>query len=430
MSGTIKDSSLTAANPFASLDDVKAQIDSIVDTFEVILEKIKTKGQKEIKGEWTGVGNEAQKVFERASDKLGEVVEAVKESASKVVGATPTPTNLQESASSVASVAQASASSIASVAQDSASSLVAAAYDALPIIPAIAIPTDYANSVASVAQASASSIASVAQESASSLAAAAYEAFPTLPAIPTDFLLSALGDALKSVTHIAGEASQTVVRAFGSEPSPTDLVQSASSVFGGVEAAVESAYGEASQSVIRAVGYEPSATDLAQSVTSIAKAASSAIVVDIPASVASGYSAAAGQVESVVEKATEGLSTAVSVASFLAAPHPSFTATPASPFSPELQEMIGRGAVQAAARFEKAFGQGSKAVVDAVLGEPSPTDLAQTVASVVAEATSTLSSVFADVATGAGEVIGSATSLVGSLASPRPSFAKPAHVEL
>lgn len=112
-SGAIKDSTLSAHKPLVLLDEYRQQPAKLVKAFETVLSKIKVKGQRELKGEWLGVVNEAQKAFDAVSGKLGGVVDDLKLSAGSVAGYEPKPTNVVESVSSLARAAQASASSLA-----------------------------------------------------------------------------------------------------------------------------------------------------------------------------------------------------------------------------------------------------------------------------------------------------------------------------
>ncbi|GAA5904800.1 hypothetical protein JCM8208_001358 [Rhodotorula glutinis] len=227
-------------------------------------------------------------------------------------------------------------------------------------------PTNVARSVSSLAKA--------AQASASSLAAEAVSALPTVEAYHE------YRDAAKSAL---GDASQSVLRAVGVEPSPTDIRQTAASIAHAAQASAATAYAEASQSALRALGKEPAPTDLPQSMTSIANVASasaasaySQVVSDYPSSISSALAAAT---QAVDDAAAAALSSASSVAASAASVVASLAAPAAT--------MINAGVVvdrlgdakEAANEF---FGDVSQDALRAVGVEPSPTNLAQSATSV------------------------------------------------
>ncbi|GAA6028542.1 hypothetical protein JCM8097_007272 [Rhodosporidiobolus ruineniae] len=316
--GAIKDTALAALDsPYTLLDDYRQQPDRLVAAFEQILEKIKVKGQKELKGEWLGVVPEAQKAYDAVSGKFGAVVSDLKESASSVAGVERKPTNVAQSVSSLAKAAQASASSVAQ--------------EALNALPTIEAQQEY----------------------------------------------------LAAAKNAYGDASQTVLRAAGIEPSPTDIKQTASSLASKASASAAHAYAEASQSALRAVGKEPSPTDLAQSFTSVANVASasaasaySQVLSDYPSSISSALAAATQAVDRAAEDALSSAadlaSSAASVVSSLAAP----AATLLNP-APIKEALEG-----AAGKANDFFGEVSQTALSAAGVEPSPTDLAQSASSV------------------------------------------------
>ena len=438
-SGELEDSILPTLDPNTALVEVESSVQQLQQAFETILSQIKIKGQHEIKGEWTGVANEAHKAAAAAGDKLAAVAEAVRASASSVVGATAvvTPSDLAGTASSLASVAK---ESVASAASEVA--------EALPTIPAVpAIPTDYLVEPIAAAASSASSAVESAYAEASQ---AVYRAVGQEP-IPTDIHQSAtslINLASKAAASASASAASLAQRAVGQEPAPTDLAGSASSVASvassaavaaqasvlqAVQQAVSGepiplasaasikaahAYGEASQAALRAVGQEPSPTDGHQSATSIRNAASSAVlaasasvlsvvgeaqsalagmpeaassaVVAAPESVKSARSAAASVVDSIVDDsassavslAGEGYSSASSAASSLAAAATSLIAP--APVRAQLSAAASAASAQfehAAEAVDSAAAHVSQEAVRAVGGEPSPTDVRQVVTS-------------------------------------------------
>ncbi|GAA5960833.1 hypothetical protein JCM3765_000832 [Sporobolomyces pararoseus] len=230
--GDIRDSTLSTLDPYSLLDKYAKQPDSLVSTFASILAKITIKGQKELKGEWTGVVNEAQKAPHILGDKIGDVVDRVKVQASSAVGVEPEPSNIRESMAALASSAQASASSLANA------------------LPTIRTPHSDAN------------IANAA-----------------------GFIVS---EAQYRAAEAYARASQGGLRAVGIEPSPTDLSQTAtslanaaqssgSSIYSNVVGGVKRQVGDASQGIVRAIGGEPQPTNLQQSATSLVNVVSTVL---------------------------------------------------------------------------------------------------------------------------------------------------------
>ncbi|GAA5879671.1 hypothetical protein JCM3774_002402 [Rhodotorula dairenensis] len=369
--GAIKETRLSTPEPYALLEYFDEQPEKLVAAFEKILDKIKIRGQRELKGEWLGVVPEAQKAAEAATGQVGALVDDIKVSASSLAGYEAAPTNVVESASSMASVAQVSASSLA---QAAASAL-----------PSVAAPEEYVSTVE----------AAVAEASQRVLRAVDIEPSPTdLKQAAT----SVANAASSSASRIVAAASQSVVRAVGKEPAPTDLPQSASSVARAASssaasiasqvvsdypsslssavdsatqagsAAVQSAsslassvssvvssvagtaatqvntasvreaansateragkiLGDASQGALRAVGVEPSPTDVHQSATSVGKAAHSAVssVASVVGSLAAPHSSFFDATPPVVASASSLISSASSIASSLVQPHPSYS---------------------------------------------------------------------------------------------------------
>lgn len=376
-SGAITETRLSTPEPYALLDYFNAEPDKLVAAFDKILEKIKIRGQRELRGEWQGVVPEAQK----AVDAAGAIVADVKSSASSLVGYEAEPTNVIESASSVAKVAQASASSFAQAAA-SAMPSVAAPEELVSAVKSAAAeasqqvlrraniepsPTDLKQTATYVARAasssvltaaaaasqsivravggdpsptdlpqSASSIAKVASSSASSIASRVASEHH-----PSSSLSSAIAAASQTVNQVASEASR----------SASSLASSASNIVSSVAAPASSVLdaasfrevsrsaseragdvlGGASQGVLRAVGIEPSPTDVKQSVSSVGKAASSAVssaasAVSSFAAPHSSFRAATQSPNVVVAAAASSLaSSASSVASSLAQPHSSYS---------------------------------------------------------------------------------------------------------
>ncbi|KAL8279814.1 hypothetical protein RQP46_007664 [Phenoliferia psychrophenolica] len=322
--GAIADDALAPYNPSAQLDAVEGEIKDIVSAFEKVLSKITLKGTRELKGEWTGVVNEAQKVAE----KLADVVDVAKSSVSSLAGVTPTPSDLPGTVSSLASVAQ-----------ESAATLLSSARDALPTIPAVALPTDVivdsysavTENVGSVVEQAATKI-----DQATSAVDSAVESIATALPIAVENIISlvssvgaeALIGAGSSVSQLAsvGQDAASVVSSYASPhsafDSPTPLASQASSVGSSAASVAASVFAEASQTVLRAAGLEPSPTDLAQTVSSIADVASS--------KASEAYSEAQVTATSVVAVVESSITSLASVASSLAAPHPAFTDSAAS----------------------------------------------------------------------------------------------------
>ncbi|CEQ41528.1 SPOSA6832_03265 [Sporobolomyces salmonicolor] len=349
-SGSIKDQFLASLDPHSLLAKYASQPDSLVSAFERILSKITLKGQKELKGEWTGVVDEAQKAYDAVGGKMAALVDNIKVSASSIAGVESKPTNVAQSISSLAMVAQASASSLAQ--------------EAVAALPTIEAHREYA-----------------------SAAKSAY-----------------------------GEASHSILRAAGIEPSPTDLRQSAGSLARAASSSAAEMYAQASQSALRAAGYEPSPTDLHQSATSLAHAAQASaaaaysnVISDYPASISSALVAASSAVdhaaENAISSAAAAAATAASVVSSLAAPHSTFLA--AAPIVDRLSESF-EGAKEHVNEF---FGDVSQGAARAIGQEPSPTDVQQSATSL---------------ANMVSRAVSSAGSVVSSIGAPHTDFAKSA----
>ncbi|GAA6021655.1 hypothetical protein JCM10207_008101 [Rhodosporidiobolus poonsookiae] len=263
--GAIKDASLAKLDPYALLDEYASQPDGLVTTFTKILDKIKVKGQRELKGEWLGVVPEAQKAYDAVSGKFGAVVADLKESASSVAGVEKKPTNVAQSVSSLAKAAQASASSVAQ--------------EALNALPTIEAHQEYVAAVKSA----------VGDASQNVLRAVGVEPVPTNMQQTASSLARA---ASSSAAHAYAEASQSALRALGREPSPTDLPQSLSSIAHVASASASAAYSQ--------------------------------VLSDYPSSISSALAAATQAVDRVAEDALssagELAASAASVVSSLAAP--------------------------------------------------------------------------------------------------------------
>ncbi|KAM0786624.1 hypothetical protein ACM66B_002076 [Microbotryomycetes sp. NB124-2] len=299
--GAIEDESLTELKAKELLDEVEVQANSVVANFVTVLDRRVESGKRELRGDWTGVGNEASKAYDAAAETFGAAVEAVKSSASSLAGVQPSPTDVAGSVSSIASAASYAASSYADDVYDNVKAVYGdASQSVLEAVGVQPSPTDLRQSAVSVARS-----AAAAARSASKLAEAAM-----------------------------ADASQTVVRAVGGEPRPTDVQQHATSVVKAARASVQNAYagmsvgeavssassvvdqarrtvvkaaGTASQSVVRAVGGEPSPTDVQQSVTSVAKAAQKTVSRQVERAVSKASSAASAvssQASSAVKQVT------------------------------------------------------------------------------------------------------------------------------
>ncbi|GAA5870812.1 hypothetical protein JCM8547_001714 [Rhodosporidiobolus lusitaniae] len=359
-SGAIKDPSLASLKPYALLDDYSKQPDLLVSTFETILNKIKIKGQKEIKGEWAGVVPEAQKAYEAVSDKFGGVVADLKASASSVVGAEAKPTNVQQSLSSLAKAAQASVSSVAQEAisalptieahQEWAAAAKAAYGDASQnVLRAAGIepsPTDLKQTATSLARAASASAASAYAEAsqsalravgqepsptdlaqsltsignvASASAAAAYSqvlsdypsSISSALAAATQAVDAAADDAFSSASSLAASAASVV----SSLAAPAATLINAAPIVDVLEGAKEKAnefFGDVSQGALAAVGVEPSPTDSSQSVTSVGKAAVSSAqsaasqITEAVKPLSSSFSASASSVSAQVSSSAAG----------------------------------------------------------------------------------------------------------------------------
>lgn len=264
-SGAIEEARLAALEVDTLLDHYEQQPDKLVGVFQEILQKIKVKGQKEMKGEWLGVVPEAQKVYDAASDKLGSLAGGIKASASSAAGYEAAPTNAAESVSSAVKAAQVSASSLAK--------------EALKALPTVEAHQEYL-------AAAKSAYGEVSQEV---LRAGGIEPSPTdLRQTAT----SLANVAASSASHAYGEASQSALKAAGREPSPTDLAQAAISARHAASASAASAF--------------------------------SHVVSDYPSSVSSALEAATQAVDQAAAEALETASayasSAASVAASLAAP--------------------------------------------------------------------------------------------------------------
>ncbi|GAA5822004.1 hypothetical protein JCM3770_001629 [Rhodotorula araucariae] len=341
--GAIKDAALSAHKPVAILEDYRKQPAKLVAAFETILSKIKVKGQRELKGEWLGVVDEAQKAYVAVSGKMAGVVDDLRLSASSVAGYEPKPTNVAQSVSSLAKAAQASASSLAAEAVKALPTIEAyqeyraaaksaygdASQQVLRAVGVEPAPTDFRQSAASIAHAaSASAAAAYAEASQSALRALGKEPSPTdlsqsmtsianvasasaasaysqvvsdypssisaALAAATQAVDEAAADALSSASSLAASAASVVA----SLAAPAATMLNAGVVADRLEGAKEAAnefLGDMSQDALRAIGREPSPTDLPQSATSAASAASSAA--------ASVFSSAARAVHDAVSPA-------------------------------------------------------------------------------------------------------------------------------
>lgn len=325
-SGEIQDSTLSSLDPYALLDHYAAQPETLVSAFDAILSKITIKGQKELKGEWTGISNEAQKAYGVVGDKLANVVGHVQEQASSFAGVEHAPTNIRETMASLASAAQSSASSLASAIptvktphsdsnlRNSAGFIVSeaqyraaeayarASQGALGAIGVEPSPTDLSQTAASVARAAQSS-ASVA-------------------------FADVVGGAKERASEILGDASQAAVRAVGREPEPTDLRQSVTSLVNAASSAVSSVGGVASSLAKPHSDFPESARQVLQtqgggrikaSLDSLARSASSAL-----------HDATRTKADSPIETASSLVNAAAASIDSLASPHPSFAKSTAA----------------------------------------------------------------------------------------------------
>ncbi|GAA5933436.1 uncharacterized protein JCM15063_001313 [Sporobolomyces koalae] len=372
-SGGIRDSTLSALHPDALLNKYAEQPAALVQAFLSVLAKITNKGQKEIKGDWTGAASEAQRAYAAVGDKVAAMTERVKEQASSVAGVEPQPTNLRETMAAMATSAQLSASSLASVARQAmptidtphssanfrqsagfvvseaqlkaAEAVARASQEALRAVGIQPSPTDLSQSAESVARAVQSSAASIvstvvtdvpasistainhAAETASSLAssvsslAAPHSSFAT--AVPASIRLgSAAREAQEQIRSAVGDISQGAIRALGGEPKPTDLHQTATSLASAVSKSLSSASSVASS--------------LAQPHSDFAKSAvvpSSASGRGVRASMESLASSVSSAVHDATRTTAEGLrETAASLSSVAAeslqsinAPHSSYS---------------------------------------------------------------------------------------------------------
>ncbi|KAM0747963.1 hypothetical protein T439DRAFT_87482 [Meredithblackwellia eburnea MCA 4105] len=393
-SGAIKDSALSEFKPVLQLRAVEKEVDSTVDAFEKILSKIKIRGQKELKGEWTGVANEAAKAYDAASNKVGDFVDGALSSASSLAGITPTPTDIPGSASSLASVAQ-----------ELASSLLSSAYEAIPTLPPVSLPTEViAESYQSVTE----GLGSAASQAASVVDAASSVVVTNVPAALESVisLASSLGEgaylgAASSASQLASGASEklsTAASVVSSYASPHSAFSSAATP---IQEKVSSVLGEASQTIVAALGGEPSPTDLKQSASSIASVASSVVSSYIAPS-----SAAVTPAEKKIRK--------------------------------KIPKKVQKRVSSISSAAESMYGEASQTVVAALGGEPSPTNVEQSASSVLAavtsklaEATQAAASVFSEVeskaesiAEEASSTLSAAASVINSYAAPHPAYAK------
>ncbi|GAA5907536.1 uncharacterized protein JCM6883_001237 [Sporobolomyces salmoneus] len=277
--GDIRDSTLSTLDPNTLLDKYAKQSDALVSAFTSILDKIKIKGQREIKGEWTGVANEAQKAYEVVGDKVANVVDHVKDQAASAIGVEheTTPTNIRQSMASLASAAQSSASSLVNA------------------LPTVKTPHSASN------------------------------------------LRQSAGYVVNEVQYRAAEAiaraSQDGLRAVGIEPSPTDLQQSATSLVGFVSSALSSVgdvasslaqpHTDFSKTVSKALptvrGGGGGGERIKASLDSLARSASSAL-----------HDATRTTAEGIVETASSLVEVARNSLNSFASPHPSYSKSTAA----------------------------------------------------------------------------------------------------
>ncbi|GAA5983436.1 hypothetical protein JCM11641_007848 [Rhodosporidiobolus odoratus] len=295
--GAIKDVALVSLKPYKLLDSYAKRPDELVNAFEKILEKIKIKGQRELKGDWLGVVPEAQKAYDSVSGKFGAVVADLKESASSVAGIEKKPTNVAQSVSSLAKVAQISASSVAA--------------EAMSALPTIEAHQEY---LAAARQAYGDASQNV-------LRAVGVEPSPTNLQQTASSLARA---ASASAAQAYAEASQSALRAVGREPSPTDLAQSLASVRNIASAQAASAYSQ--------------------------------VLSDYPSSISSALAAATQSVDQVAEQA---LSSAADLASSAASVVSSLAAPAASMLNPAPVAAVLEGAMEKANEYFGDVSQGA-----------------------------------------------------------------------
>ena len=262
------------------------------------------------------------------------------------------------------------------------------------------------------------------------------------PAI-IDGAADALSSAAGAAGSVYGDASQTVLAALGGTPSPTDLSQSAASVYaraadslpksvGGesladalssASAAAASVLGEASQTVIAAVGGAQSPTDLSQTISSLYAQATDALPKSVNADpIVDTFAAGTDGAASILAEASQSVISALG-----GTPSPPDLAQSASslyakatdslPDAGGIRDSLAEGQAAAAA----AFGEASQTLVSAVGGTPSPTNLAQSAASVLTAATDSIPGV------GLPNVEGAASSISASAASVYADLGDAAH---
>ncbi|GJN90237.1 hypothetical protein Rhopal_003236-T1 [Rhodotorula paludigena] len=407
-SGAIKDASLASLKPRAVLAEYRQQPAKLVKAFETILSKIKVKGQRELKGEWLGVVDEAQKAYDSVSGKMAHLVDDLKESASSVAGYERKPTGVAQSVSSLAKAAQASASSLAAEAVNALPTIEAhheyvaaakAAYgdasqQVLRAVGVEPIPTDFRQRATSLANAASASAAhAYAEASQSALRALGAEPSPTDVAqsmtsiahvasasaasaysqVMSDYpasISSALHKATQAVDSVAEEAlssasslAASAASVVSSLAAPAATMLNPAAVSEQVEGAQERAnefFGEVSHDAMRAVGREPSPTDLAQSATSAGRAASSAI-----SSAASAASSLAAPHSDYSAKASQVASRSASNASASARSSLSSASASASSASRSVSRSASSASASASSAARPAASAASRSVVSA-----------------------------------------------------------------
>ncbi|KAK4700753.1 hypothetical protein P7C70_g5491, partial [Phenoliferia sp. Uapishka_3] len=359
-SGAISDSALSQYKPHADLDEVEKEIKDTVNAFDTILRKITLKGTKELKGEWTGVANEAQKAFEVLGDKVADV----KLKADSIRGITPTPTDLQGTASSFASIAQASAVSFASSARE-----------VLPTVPSV--PTDYIVDSFSTAT---ENVASVVDQAASVVDQAASAVVTQVPA------------ALESVYSIAASLGEAA--ALGGGSSASAIGSGATEGFSTL-ASVISSYASPHPAFA-------SETPLASKISASAVSAGSVV-----SSLVSPHVAFASETP-IVSKISARAVSAAGVVSSYASPHSAFASeTP-------LISKASSIAAQAVSSASSVYSEASASVG----GTPAPTNIQQSASSLAVAA----SSMATEVTKAAGESLSSVASVISSYAAPHPAY--------
>ena len=217
-----------------ALLSVKSEVKKLNSDADDKIQAAHLMGEKKAKGEFLGIKDAAKRGYEAVSEGFEEAART----AVSLAGGSPSPavsTNLQGTLSSIyAAAARNTAASIYASADtpQSASSLRAGVLaDAGSLVSAasssageiLAAATDAAPSLASMASGSVESLASLA--SSGILSAASGMSSALLPSKIQD----ALVDAQNSLRSAYAEASQTLLRAAGLQPSPTNVAQSASS---------------------------------------------------------------------------------------------------------------------------------------------------------------------------------------------------------